>query len=791
MSVSGPVPFKSAAGQPLGSTARASASQSTSITKSQGLQLNSAAEFIANAVSASGDQEISVTNLGILLSHLDAKGIEDLKEHVNSLTDAQRKALVESAVQDVASGGHNLQKLLNLNPEIFKTVVHAGENRSGEPNRLIKAMDTHSAKIPHALLSAASSHLPTYIVNQCTTKGAHLLVHVDFDKGAKMIARFFDMGVMSLHQALGSITGLQSADAEGAESKTGKEHVPEVLDVLRDMVGIQGCAELRDGLAIKKQFEAMSRPGGIAVRVLDRLKIGNLEDKGFRDSVNEALKEGGISLQFTGKEPNDTSVQEALKVISKQTGAGSGGDEMIFDRLTRPELKELKAMALLPDGQTQIEARLNRYSGATPKAATAIATACMETLKPNVDKAAVKRLVKQLDSRIKICSALVNFWQKNFSPEQYKERKLDKLETLVNNIQKKVNENRLIWNKETRTLAVAMVRQKITQYIAQLDKLGSSPEVKEALKEQRDALLGKIGGVISKLNLDTSTMTVEGQAYDIGAKIFQGTVANVHHCVNKKTNELFVVKLIKVSDMTVRTIEALQQVQMAQKFSSHPNIMSHSAVAITGFDDVTEAQTMAIVMPFADKGDIEQVVAELEAKPLAEKTPVFLQLLTDAATGLCAIHEQGFLHGDIKPANIFVKTGADGKLIGMVGDLGSAQHQSEFKHLKMAGTYPYMPDMPAGTTVDLSVDSYAFGMMTFELLSGGEFPFSETIKVPGVNTPTLPALPELHARIDALPNASDRVKFLIERSLSAVPENRPTMREWRDALSASSVNAAG
>ena len=1500
--------------------------------------LRRALNNIANAFRAIGESvtqansgkpismSISVKNLGIASNPAPARseplndaGVENLKNHVTNLALDKKQALVDSAVKDVANGGHNLLKLLNRNPDLFKTVVDAG----GEA--LLHAMDTHSAKIPTKLLSEVlsevSDHMPKYIRDQCVTEGDYGALTADFDKGATKIAGFFEMGVMSLHEALESVKTLISSDIDGAMVKTGKDDMGEIFGGIREIVGTHGGAELRDGLAIRKQFEAMSRPGEIAGGVLDGLNSGgSLEDKEFRDSVNQALTAVGISLQFTGEEPNDTSVQKALKVISKQTGAGSGGDAMIFNRLTMPELKELKAMALLPDGQTQIEARLNSYSGATPEAATAIATACMKTFplkpdqwvaveelheqlktsspqslesekviqqdvksmfpggdkglvkafeanpalfgtlkdpmskpvercirafvsdpkndispqramsifkalnegnvsngkpptlseiatdyalktsesgdsidfkklsmtidslvrfgldmdavgetllqssrmgqdnlqpftedsagyllaakailsehsspetkrlmaisdsfkylatkagderefleqfsvnteseflvkvkdsrlidaakqkgikmpenvaevdarraelktsvvttleisaalksitvsslstidglisspqdltaqlrqqitldayapadsalehlatakvsdialahlakaciettpkrigtlkaetighmdtfrsqynpeisteemvgfiqrgaelfqriqsgtapehssfhdvlsvswftttsamdngqkvfegsfrfadengkvdaflkgfqnnearfgaglpksstepyqrfsthynktsvsgetlwgsdkqmgiesyetramfpggmncllwnqiqspgsdkkeifikfeekglpypgtknldklfsnpnlsigqkvgavfrdlgrcfahftnfahgrgetgkvtdtiwkehtktaptlekmfkdtmqsiakneglpkevraeakthlaglkdkteflgsmeaamqsiadkivesaempeskaselkttildtvqafklgfkafmatgghesqglirkgnevhinpfakagasasapasapieKPNVSKVALNKLVKQLDSRLNMFGGIVNARQKKFSPAEYTARKLDKLENLVTNIQKEVNADRLTWNKETQTLAIEMVSQKLEQYIGQLDRMsGSNPELKTELMKQASVLLDKIDkvivpaaqferltpkGDISRIAAPTiydgdatapNSLEIGNKNYAIGELIGHGGSGNVYRCDGKENGEKGVVKVMLLTD-SIGTLEALAEVYTSQQFAGHSHIMSPSSVAITELDE-NDMRYLALVMPEADQGDMENVVKKLADKPLAEQTPVFLKLLTDAADGLVEMHRKGFAHRDIKPGNIFVKTGLDSEPIGMLGDLGLAQDISKFDSLKMGGTEPYMP---TDQKVSLSVDSYAFGMMAFQLLSGGSFPFlaNKEDAYDGIFAP--PAMPDtavLRERIDArIPNASYAVKSLIKNSLSAVPADRPTMREWRDALSGPSA----
>jgi len=750
---------------------------------------------------------ISVKTLGIASNPnrsepLNRAGAQNLKVHVAGLTPEKKQALVASAVKDVANGGHNVVKLLDRNPELFTVVVDFGGDS------LLQAIDRHSDQIPTRLLSAVSDHMPKYIRDQCVTDGAYGALNADFDKGAKMISGFFGLGGISLHQALESVKALISSDIDGAMVQTGKEDMGEIFTGIREIVGIQGGAELKAGLAIREQFEAMSRPGEIAGGVLDALNSGSsLKDELFRDSVHQALTAVGISLEFTGDETHDAAVKGALKDISKQTGAGSGGDAMIFNRLTMPELKTLKEMASFPDGQAQIEERLNGYSGATPEAAATIATACMTVFlrpeKPPVSKSEVRALVRKLDRRLTLFRPIVNAFQKKLSPEQYAARKIDKLSRLVNNIQTEVNANRLKWDKETQRLAIEMVAQKLQQYIGALDAMsGTHSELQTTLLKQASQLLDKIDKVIvpasqfedltpvgnltqiiSPTIHDLSatrpqTLEIGNKKYAIGDLIGHGTFGNVYRCVDEKSGEKSVVKVMLLFD-EIGTVEALGEVYTAQQFVGHRHIMAPSSVAITALDE-NEMRRLALVMPEADRGDLEHVLESLADKPLEERTLVLLKLLVDAADGLVEMHRKGFAHRDIKPGNIFVKTGVRDELIGMLGDLGAAQHESGFDALGMTGSPPYMP---ADDNVSLSVDSYAFGMMVFQLLSGGSFPVLQMPTGIGGNTPTMPDSAELRARIDAeLPTASASLKSLIQTSLSAIPGERPTMSEWRDAL---------
>ena len=423
--------------------------------------------------------------------------------------------------------------------------------------------------------------------------------------------------------------------------------------------------------------------------------------------------------------------------------------------------------------------------------------------KPNVSNAEVNELVKKLDTRPNIWRSLVNAVQKKFVPAQYRERKLNKLEKLVASIQAEVDADRLTWNEESQRLAKGMVAQKLQQY----EGYGSNPEFTAALREKADKLFNDIRMVIVPeeqferltptgyiLRSDPTATAPESvkigdKIYAIGGLISEGSAGAVYRCTDTNTGEKCVVKVIEI-DFSVAIMDALREVYTTQQFAGHSHIMSLSSVAITELDK-HEMRCLVSVMPEADQGDLENVVKTLAGKSPAKRTSVLIELLIHAADGLAQMHSQGYVHRDIKPGNILVQTGSDGKFIGMLGDLGVARHISQFDSLRMEGTPDYMP---TDEKVSLSVDSYAFGMMAFQLLSGGSFPFMDDKKDSAdekamfvglqYSSQAMPNTTLLRQRIqDRLPDdVSAAVKLLIERSLSAVPGDRPTMFDWHDAL---------
>ncbi len=122
-----------------------------------------------------------------------------------------------------------------------------------------------------------------------------------------------------------------------------------------------------------------------------------------------------------------------------------------------------------------------------------------------------------------------------------------------------------------------------------------------------------------------------------------------------------------------------------------------------------------LVMPRLEGITLQQHFAE---RPLPA-LPVALWIVRQVAQALEGLHQAGWMHADIKPANIFVSDEGHVTLI----DLGYAHTSGEAVSLAqrpVTGTLSYMaPEMlTSSLSPDIRSDIYSLGIVLFELLTG-------------------------------------------------------------------------
>ena len=107
-----------------------------------------------------------------------------------------------------------------------------------------------------------------------------------------------------------------------------------------------------------------------------------------------------------------------------------------------------------------------------------------------------------------------------------------------------------------------------------------------------------------------------------------------------------------------------------------------------------------------------------------------LEIVTQVAAGLAAVHKQNLVHRDIKPSNIMVSLEGEGTGTVKIIDLGLAKAVAESHSeaaISMPGVFAGTPEFAspeqfAGVGVDIRSDLYSLGVTLWEMLTG-QVPF--------------------------------------------------------------------
>jgi serine/threonine protein kinase/predicted ATPase len=154
----------------------------------------------------------------------------------------------------------------------------------------------------------------------------------------------------------------------------------------------------------------------------------------------------------------------------------------------------------------------------------------------------------------------------------------------------------------------------------------------------------------------------------------------------------------------------------------HPNVASVFHLGRTG-------ENYFYAMEFVEGETLENLIkcsGRLEVK-------LALEIATQAAAGLAAVHKQELVHRDIKPSNIMVSLEEGNAVAAKIIDLGLAKAVNEQRSqtaISMPGGFVGTPDFAspeqfAGVQVDIRSDLYSLGATLWKMLTG-QTPFRGT-----------------------------------------------------------------
>jgi serine/threonine protein kinase len=147
----------------------------------------------------------------------------------------------------------------------------------------------------------------------------------------------------------------------------------------------------------------------------------------------------------------------------------------------------------------------------------------------------------------------------------------------------------------------------------------------------------------------------------------------------------------------------------------HPNVASVFHLGRTG-------GSYFYAMEFVEGETLENLIrrsGRLEVR-------LALEIATQVAAGLAAVHEQNLVHRDIKPTNIMVRLKEEQGVTAKIIDLGLAKTLDESASEAgisspgaFAGTPEFAsPEQFAGVGVDIRSDLYSLGVTLWEMVTG-------------------------------------------------------------------------
>jgi predicted ATPase/serine/threonine protein kinase len=208
--------------------------------------------------------------------------------------------------------------------------------------------------------------------------------------------------------------------------------------------------------------------------------------------------------------------------------------------------------------------------------------------------------------------------------------------------------------------------------------------------------------------------------------------------------------------------------------------LQHEAI-VTVYDAGADAGHLFLAMQLIDGTSLKERLADARVLAAAEA----LAILERVGAGLDFAHRQGFLHRDVKPANILLDVEgqaylADFGLIKALAQPGASTSGN------LVGTPIYMaPEQSAGKELTGRADLYSLACVAFECLTGTP-PYSGEDIVVLLLAHAADGVPRTSLRNPALPSAVDAV---FHRALAKDPAERHEsvtafLTELRTALAA-------
>lgn len=257
--------------------------------------------------------------------------------------------------------------------------------------------------------------------------------------------------------------------------------------------------------------------------------------------------------------------------------------------------------------------------------------------------------------------------------------------------------------------------------------------------------------------------------YKIEQKLGEGGMGAVYKGVDTMLDREVAIKALKP--------ELASQTAVVERFRSeavtlaklhHPNIA-------TLYSLFRQGDELYMVLEYVRGETLDEIMTRNGALSAEQVIPAFCQILD----GINHAHEVGIIHRDIKPANIVMTENGTPKVL----DFGIARLLGTNRMTRagnIIGTLEYMaPEQVKGLETDARTDTYALGMMLYEVLTGRTpFDTENEFELMKLQTESMPPNPR-----SINPSIPLAVESAIMHAIQKDPDERfQTAGEFREFL---------
>lgn len=242
--------------------------------------------------------------------------------------------------------------------------------------------------------------------------------------------------------------------------------------------------------------------------------------------------------------------------------------------------------------------------------------------------------------------------------------------------------------------------------------------------------------------------------YNIKDIIGKGNLSTVYKGVHRSLNKFVAIKVLK-HNMAMNP-------DFSNKFKNEVRKivrLNHDNI-VKVYDITNLYRTIFIFMEYIEGDSLNNILDRMPQQPLNRVIDILLQI----CSGLAYSHEQGLMHQNLNPTNIFVLPNDQVKLV----DFGLAYPKGAID-ASLGKTVQYMPpEQIAGEHLDERTDIYALGVIAFEMVTGQKpFPGDDIDKFLEMHSNI-----EIPDPISLRPDIPDELRQLIIKATQKSPDER-------------------